>query len=186
MKLVVILGPQAVGKMTVGQELQRITELKLFHNHMTIDLVANFFAYSSAEGRRLVQLFRQEIFTAVAKSDLYGMIFTYVCDFNDSEDWEYLENLYEPFRKNDAELYFIELEACMEIRLERNKTPNRLKHKPTKKDLAFTERDIKESTINYRLNSEEGEIKNENYLRINNTDLFPDKVAAIIKDTFNL
>lgn len=38
MKLVIITGPQAVGKMTVGQELEKLTDLKLFHNHMTIDL----------------------------------------------------------------------------------------------------------------------------------------------------
>ena len=47
MKLVLIFGPQAVGKMTVGQELAKITWLKLFHNHMTIDLVSNFFSYNS-------------------------------------------------------------------------------------------------------------------------------------------
>ncbi|GAE48204.1 hypothetical protein JCM21738_5289 [Mesobacillus boroniphilus JCM 21738] len=39
MKFVLIFGPQAVGKMTVGHELEKITELKLFHNHMTIELV---------------------------------------------------------------------------------------------------------------------------------------------------
>lgn len=39
MKLVIITGPHAVGKMTVGQELERLTGLKLFHNHMTIDIV---------------------------------------------------------------------------------------------------------------------------------------------------
>ena len=33
MKLVIIFGPHAVGKMTVGQELAKITDLKLFHNH---------------------------------------------------------------------------------------------------------------------------------------------------------
>ena len=42
-KFIQIIGPQAVGKMTVGQELAKITGLKLFHNHMTIDLVSNFF-----------------------------------------------------------------------------------------------------------------------------------------------
>lgn len=35
-KIVLITGPQAVGKMTVGQELSKITDLKLFHNHMTM------------------------------------------------------------------------------------------------------------------------------------------------------
>lgn len=37
MKFVLIFGPQAVGKMTVGHEIEKITDLKLFHNHMTID-----------------------------------------------------------------------------------------------------------------------------------------------------
>ena len=42
MKFILLFGPQAVGKMTVGQELAKITDLKLFHNHMTIDLVSHF------------------------------------------------------------------------------------------------------------------------------------------------
>ena len=37
MKLVFIIGDAAVGKMTVGQELMKITDLRLFHNHMTIE-----------------------------------------------------------------------------------------------------------------------------------------------------
>ena len=39
MKLVFIIGNSAVGKMTVGQELTKITDLKLFHNHMMIEPV---------------------------------------------------------------------------------------------------------------------------------------------------
>lgn len=31
--------------MPVGQELAKITDLKLFHNRMTIDLVSHFFGY---------------------------------------------------------------------------------------------------------------------------------------------
>jgi hypothetical protein len=38
----------------------------------------------------------------------------------------------------------------------------------------------------HRLNSKEGEITRENYLRINNTDLSADEVARLIKDAFNL
>ena len=39
MKLVLIIGSGAVGKMTVGQELMKITDLRLFHNHMMIEPV---------------------------------------------------------------------------------------------------------------------------------------------------
>lgn len=49
--LIMITGPQAVGKMTVEQELAKLTNFKLFHNHMSIDLVNNFFSYSTKEGQ---------------------------------------------------------------------------------------------------------------------------------------
>ena len=50
MKLVLIIGAGAVGKMTVGQELMKITDLRLFHNHMMIEPVKinihkNFFIH---------------------------------------------------------------------------------------------------------------------------------------------
>lgn len=69
MKLVIITGPHAVGKMTVGQALAKITGLKLFHNHMTIDVVAGLFENMPAERSRLTALFREEVFKAYAKSD---------------------------------------------------------------------------------------------------------------------
>ena len=69
LKFVTIIGPQAVGKMTVGQELAKITGLKLFHNHMTIELVAPFFDYGSPEGKKLVNSFRMQLFEEMAKSN---------------------------------------------------------------------------------------------------------------------
>jgi len=44
MKLVIIFGAGAVGKMTVGQELMKITELRLYHGHMDIEPVLEIFA----------------------------------------------------------------------------------------------------------------------------------------------
>ena len=43
--------------MTVGQELAKETGLKLFHNHMTIDLLEPLFGFSP-EMWRLTHLFR--------------------------------------------------------------------------------------------------------------------------------
>ena len=43
MKLVLLFGDAAVGKMTVGQELSKLTPLRLFHNHMTIEPVLEVF-----------------------------------------------------------------------------------------------------------------------------------------------
>lgn len=186
MKFVVIFGPHAVGKMTVGQELSKITGLKLFHNHMTIDLVANFFDFGTPQGKRLVNLFRQEIFEEVSKSDLYGMVFTYMWAFNEQSDWDYIDNISNLFESNGSEVYFIELEADFNVRIERNKTPNRLENKPTKRDIEHSENLFRRLEEEYRLNSYEGEIKRKNYLRINNTDISPESVAQMIKKVFSL
>ena len=101
MKLVIIFGPQAVGKMTVGQELSKITDLKLFHNHMTIELVSPFFSYADEIGKKLVYLFRKEIFEAVAKSDLYGMIYTCIWYFDDETDWKRIDDICKIFEDQD-------------------------------------------------------------------------------------
>lgn len=186
LKFVIIFGPQAAGKMTVGQELAKITELKLFHNHMTIDLVANFFDYGTPQAKRLVSLFRQEIFEEVSKSDLDGMIFTYVWAFDQQEDWDYVDNVCNLFESRGSEVYFVELEADFDVRIERNKTPNRLANKPTKRDIQRSESIFRYTEGKYRLNSYEGELKRKNYLRINNTDLPPEEAAKMIKGYFSL
>ena len=85
--------PTSSWKMTVGQELATLTGLKLFHNHMTIDLVSPIFDYSTKEAKRLVSLFRNEIFEEVSKSDLSGMIFTYIWAFDLQADWDYIHHV---------------------------------------------------------------------------------------------
>ena len=186
MKFIIIFGPPAVGKMTVGQELAKITGLKLFHNHMTVDLVSHFFSYGTPEGKRLVKLFRKKIFESVSKSDLYGLIFTYVWAFERQSDWDYVEEICNMFELRGAEVYLAELEADVQTRLERNKTPNRLACKPIKRDFAFSERDIIDSFTLHRLNSNPGEIKRKNYIRIDNTSLSAQEAARLIKVTFDL
>jgi hypothetical protein len=186
MKLVLIFGPQAVGKMTVGQELGKITDLKLFHNHMTIDLVSQFFDYGTEAGKRLVSLFRKEIFEEVAKSDLNGLIFTYVWAFDLKSDWDYVEKVCSIFETNGSSVYFVELEADLDERLVRNKSPHRLEHKPTKRNIDWSENDLKKTMEKYRLNSFKGEITRENYVKINNNNIPATEVARIIKERFQL
>ncbi|MBS4224029.1 AAA family ATPase [Lederbergia citrea] len=185
MNFILIFGPQAVGKMTVGHELEKITELKLFHNHMTIDLVQPFFGFS-AETWRLSSMFRHEIFEAVSRSDLPGLIFTYVWALDQQGDWDYVDKICNVFESKGAVVYFVELEADIEERLERNKSPHRLEHKPTKRNIKESEHHLRSTMEKYRLNSLEGEITKENYIKINNTHLSAEEVAKVIKEKFRL
>lgn len=59
--LLLVVGPPAVRKMTVGHEVARRTDLKLFHNHHTIDLALRFFPYGSPPFQRLVGEFRRRV-----------------------------------------------------------------------------------------------------------------------------
>ena len=186
MKFIIITGPQAVGKMTVGQELSKITGLKLLHNHMTIEVVTKIFNYSKDAFKRLNDSFRTQIFEEFAKSDQEGMIFTIVWDFNSKEDWDVVYKYIDIFKKYNSEIYIVELEADLEERLKRNKTENRLINKASKRDLEWSEKDLLKSVEKYRLNSKPNEIKEENYIRINNTNISAKESAKMIKEKFNL
>lgn len=186
MKFILITGPQAVGKMTVGQELVKLTNLKLLHNHMTIELLTKIFNYSRDSFRRLNEEFRVQIFEEFAKSNQEGLIFTTTWDFDSKEDWKMMYRFIDIFKKYNSDIYIIELESTLDERLKRNKTENRLANKVSKRDLEWSEKDLLKSIEKYRFNSKPNEIEEENYLRINNTDLSAEAVALIIKEKFKL
>ena len=185
-KFVIICGPQAVGKMTVGQELTKITDLKLLHNHMTIEVLTKIFDYSKETFRKLNINFRTQIFEEFSKSNEYGMIFTTCWDFDVEEERKIIENWMSIFEKNGGECYFIELETTLEERLKRNRTENRLANKPSKRDFEWSENDILKSVEKHRLNSNPGEITYKNYLKIDNTNISAEDVAKMIKGRFEL
>ena len=186
MKLIIIFGPHAVGKMTVGQHLAEMTDLKLFHNHMTIEPITELFKGYPEHFHRLKDLFRNEIFNSFLNTDQYGMIFTYMWAFDAQEDWDYINNLEQLFLSHGAEVYYVELEADFNTRIQRNKTENRLLNKPSKRNTEFSEQLFRHLEEKYRLNSLPGEIKKEHYLRINNTNMPPEQTALLIKETFGL
>jgi dephospho-CoA kinase len=184
MKFVLITGPQAVGKMTVGMALAEKTGLKLFHNHMTIELALKFFDYASKEGQHIIHTFRKELFKTMAQSDGEGMIFTYVWAFNLESEYEYVNEIFTLFEENGAETYIVELEADLEVRIDRNQTPLRLEEKASKRNVEWSHNELIKSMDKYRLNSNPGEIEHNNYIRINNSEMSPEDVADLIIHRF--
>lgn len=186
MKFVLIFGPPAVGKMTVGHELAKLTGLKLFHNHMTIDLVLNFFEFGSPQFRRLVSEFRRRVFEEVAASDLPGLIFTYVWALDSENDRAFVEDSCAIFRERGAEVYFVELEAALPERLRRNESAFRLSQKPSKRDVARSKALLLADCERHRLNTDGDFFQEENYLKIDNTNLSPAEAARRIVEAFGL
>ncbi len=187
--LVVILGPHAVGKMTVGQHLASLTGLKLFHNHMSIELVRKFFNVNdNGVGTRLNRLIRSEIFKGVAESeDIRGLIFTYMFDFDEQSEYDYVNNLIDLYKFHGAKCCVVELCADFDVRIERNKSEKRLLNKESKRDIEKSEAEMRRTSECHRLNSNEGEMMPfENYMKIDNTNIPPEKAAEMIRDYFNL
>ena len=183
MKLVVLIGDAAVGKMTVGQELMKQTGLRLFHNHMMIEPVIEIFG---AFNGYVTQQLREVIFHEFAKSDNKGMIFTYLWAFDMQSDWDYVAHVSEIFRQQGAEIYYVELIAPQEVRLQRNETANRLAHKASKRDLEASRARLLRDDANYRCVSLPGEIPFENYLRIDNSEISAETAAKMIREHFAL
>jgi len=183
MKLVVIFGAGAVGKMTVGQALAKITDLRLYHGHMDIELGIEIFGKRVANVDRRI---REVIFEEFANSDLYGMIFTYMWALDHQADWDYIDRLVDIFRQKGADIYYVELVASQEIRLQRHVTENRLQHKASKRNIEWSTNLLLNEDKEFRLVSHDGEMPFENYVKIDNSDLTPDAVAGMIKERFSL
>lgn len=183
---VLIIGPQAVGKMTVGQELAKLTGYKLFYNHMTIEMVRLIFDYDKKAYSRMNQLIRYEVLKEFLKSQEKGIIFTGCFDFGNDfeEEKQETEKWMSLFEKS----YVVELETTLEERLRRNKTENRLAYKASKRDLKWSENELLKSLEKHKLNSEPGEGEKifENYWKIDNTNISAEEVARMIKERFEL
>ena len=183
MKFVLIVGDGAVGKMTVGQELMKITDLRLFHNHMTIEPVLEIFNDFNVD---VILKLRYLIFEEFAKTQNYGMIYTCMWAYDCPEDWEIMNKIMQIFTDVGAELYCVELTAPLDVRLQRNVTENRLKNKASKQDIEASNERVIQHTKNHRFVSMDGEVPIKNFIRIDNSNIEAHVVAKMIKDKFDL
>jgi hypothetical protein len=186
MKLIIIFGPSAVGKMTVGHELQKLTGIKLFHNHVTLDLVAQYFDWSDPKFKKLVAEFRTRIIEEVATSNLPGLIFTYVWALNMAKDKIEIDKYASIFEKVGAEVCFVELYADQKNRIERNKTEFRIKMKSTKRDVIHTEKLLLADDEKFILNTKDDFFYPDRHIKIDNSNLSPTETVRKIVQRFGL
>lgn len=187
MALIVLIGSQAVGKMTVGKELEKQIDGKLLFNHQTLDLFADFLGYSK-DAFLLSDRTRKELFKAFVNNPETNttktIIFTVVIDFDSTYDIEFLQDISSIFLEANQEVYFVELVAALRERLKRNVHEERLKAKPSKRDTKFSRKEILTSARKNRLESRENEVKKlfpaVKHLKINNTKLAPKEVCTQI------
>ena len=184
--LLFVVGPLAVGKMSVGQAITERTGLRVFHNHISIDLALRYFDYGTPAFHRTVGEIRRLVTEEVAASDLPGLVFTFVWAFNAPEDQALVDGYAKPFRERGARVLFVELEATQAERLKRNECVSRLAEKPSMRDLKASRRRLLEADARYQLNSDGRFDGRQDYLRINSTLLTPSQVAERVIEHFDL
>ena len=183
--LIVVCGPQAVGKMTVAESLRDKIKYNLMINHDSIEVADRIFGYNTQAQREFNAVFREKAFEIALRNNV-DMIFTFVCAFDMQEDVEYLMSLKNMFESSGGNFYFVELSTDLQTRLERNVTPHRLEMKASKRDLVRSETNLLKTAEVHRLNSDDGEVLCKNHLKLDNTNLSADQVADIVIQVFGL
>jgi len=180
MRFIIIFGPPAVGKMTVGNEIKKLTDMPVFHNHLSIEPILRFFPFGSPAFIRLVDAFRQNLVQEVANSDLPGLIFTFVWDLDEAADAKFVADICKPFEDKNAQITIVELKAELNKRLIRNKTQERLNEKPSKRNLDWSEQNLLATEAQHRMNSDGSIPSPHQHLLIDNTNRSAEDVAKEI------
>lgn len=178
--VVVIIGPPAVGKMTVGQALAQHTGFPLLHNHVVADMVASLFPVGTPEFTRLNTQITTQLVSELLRTYPAGLILTRTHDFDNPNDAEMMALLLALVSGAATEVGFVELIAPLDVRLVRNRTENRLAQKPSKRDLVESEARVRRNDSR-RFQPPDGVLPwPGRRLQIDNSELSPAEVAARI------
>lgn len=104
MKLVILHGPPAAGKLTVANALALRTGYKVFHNHISIDCVRPVFEFGSAPFNRMIELIRFGMIAEAARENV-DLIHTFVYAFG--EDDEHFAKLIAAAEDNGGEVHTV-------------------------------------------------------------------------------
>ncbi len=181
MKLVFLYGPPASGKLTVAKELAKLTGYKLFHNHLTADLVAPLFPFGTKEYSELVHKIRLLFFEAAAKSRIAGMIFTFVYaieTFGGKSDDEFVRKVMSAVEKRKGRVFLVKLTCSRKELFKRLKAESRNAHGKLKSPKV-----LREIMSNNRLDEV---VPFGKTLVIDNTKLSPRKTAEKIIKHYRL
>jgi len=179
--LLFVFGPPAVGKMTVGRAIADASDFRLFHNHHVIEPLLDVFEFETPEFQRLLAEIRQRVLEEAAGADV-DLVFTLVWGLDLPEDAAAMRRHLAPFIEAGRRIVMVELYADLETRLARNGTAYRLSEKKSKRDLAWSDDNVR-GLERYQMNTGVPSPADEviaafPHLRIDNTERTPEDVAA--------
>ncbi|MGF7182056.1 AAA family ATPase [Tunturiibacter psychrotolerans] len=127
MKLIFLYGLPATGKLTVARELAAMTGYRLFHNHLTVDLLLSVFEFGSPAFVALREEIWLSVFDQAASGQVPGLIFTFAPE--PTVQPGFLKNVAATVEKRGGEVDFVEL-VCPRSELRRRLgNPSRVEHR---------------------------------------------------------
>ena len=173
MKLIFIYGPPASGKLTVAEKLSSLTDIPLFHNHLSRDLVKDIYGDKLMDNYKLVDQIRSDVLSYCASQNT-DIIFTYVYggEFDDDNVRKFTNDI----ESNGGEVIFVELRADRGDLLDRvsNDSRKRFKKLTDPEILANITHDMEVYSIPFV-----------NPVVINTSEKSPDEAAKLIADELN-
>jgi hypothetical protein len=151
--LLLITGPPAVGKMTVGRAVAARSDYRLFHNHHTIEPLLEIFGHGTRAFSLLNDEFRLRVLQEAAADGL-RLVFTFAWWVDDRGDTEVVESYLTPYLAAGLPVRFVELYAGLPTRLARNVGADRIAAKPSKADLAWSDAHVRELDERNRMNTD--------------------------------
>jgi hypothetical protein len=179
MDLLVLFGPPASGKMSVGRRIAQRTRYRLLHNHLTIEPLLGLWDFHDRAFRKLSGDLRRAIVREAIADDRFDLVFTYVWALDEPDEWAFLESMAEPVRRAGGTVRYAELVCGQAERLRRNRGEERLDHKRSKRDLAWSDDNLRSLDADYRLSSHPGELDERlrPYVRVDNEAIDPEEAA---------
>ncbi|WP_238335886.1 AAA family ATPase [Serinicoccus kebangsaanensis] len=150
--LLLLFGPPAVGKMTVGRAVAENSSFRLFHNHMTIEPLLETFGYGTPPFNTLNAEFRRRVLEEAAEHGV-DLIFSVVWALDSQGDLAEMASYVSIFES----VAFVELRADLSTRLARNRTEERLLHKASKRDVEWSDENVRQMETEWQMTSIDGD-----------------------------
>jgi cytidylate kinase len=164
-KVIIIIGPPAAGKYTIGKMLSEKCNYRFLHEHQMLDIASSLFDENPIERTTYYFKLRMDVFSDFIKYNMtnHSIVTTFVHLFDNDYYKNFITSFLNMFHKKNYEVYVIELTASYEVRIKRNTNEDRLKAKPSKQNTEKSMKRINAIEEKTRTNSIESDILFMNY-----------------------
>jgi hypothetical protein len=147
-----------------------------------LEPLLDVFDYGTPPVNVLLEEFRLRVLEEAARADT-DLVYTLVWALDLPEDAAYLRRHLAPFVEAGRTIAFVELYADLDTRIARNRTPYRLAEKKSKRNVEWSDGNVREMdrhvlNTGVRPTPADELIEAHPHLRIDNTDCSPEDVAA--------